>query len=189
MSYSLTLIWKSLYILRLKKSFACNVFHSLFLLIIYLQIFLPVSIWSKKIKISNLHFFLGSHANTATCTNKYLFLLLDQKELEVGVGAGSLSWKLIQDHSLRPALHVILNIDGICKKINSCFEIVQMILTLILLTSDMISMALSSGFSTFSEPTGLGSFGGNCSRLFCVLDSGAELKWVVSIWEWSASKI
>ena len=144
----------------------------------------------RNIKISNLHFFLGSHTNTATCTNKYLFLLLDQEELEEGVGARSLSWKLIQDHSLRPTLHVILIIERhLWKQKWTMFQNSPMILTLILLTSDMISMALSSGFSTFSEPTGVCSSGGNCSRVFWVLDSGAELKWVVSMWELSASEI
>ena len=94
----------------LKKSFGYNV------LCISFPFILLVSKWFqscfRNLKISNLHFFLGSHTNTATCTNKYLFLLLDQEELEERVGARSLSWKLIQDHSLRPALHVILNIDG-----------------------------------------------------------------------------
>ena len=62
----------------------------------------------------NLQYLLRRHTYTAAGADKNLFLLLDQEELEVGVGGGPLLCRdLIKNYRLSSIFHVVLDIADV----------------------------------------------------------------------------
>ena len=56
----------------------------------------------------NLDSLLRRHTHATPCADEDLFLLLDEVELEVGVGISPAAGSVLKNHRLRPALHVVL---------------------------------------------------------------------------------